>query len=210
MRISLGLAIGACTVALLAAVDSARATNGAWFLTLESAVGRSTLTYGTARHPFTLDSITVFRHSIASGRSFGDHMAGAVEVSWVQRGATDLVLTIFRPEGHGRSVSFERTYLDVGFPVSCRLRRARAFLAVGLSPRLSFLVGTKSSSLQAKYDKGPLVGVDPYITVGYRAVHVTTRYLFDLVQAHETSYSPSRLRIADKVFFIGLGCDIAL
>jgi hypothetical protein len=209
MRIRFALAIGGCLVALMTVCGSARAADGAWFLTLESGMGRGNLTYEIPGHPVTLDSKTVLRHSLAVGRSYGDHVVGSVAVSWVERGATDRVLTVFRPEG-GRTLSFERTYLDFGVPVSYRLRRASAYVGFGLSPRLSFLVGTKRSPVEAKYNKGPLVGLDPDITVGYRAVHVTARYLVDLVSAHDTSSSSSKVRIADKVFFIGLGYDIAL
>ena len=210
MRLEFPLALAACMVTLLTGLGPARAEAGGYVLTLESAVGRSSVSYEYSRHSYKLGSKSVLRQSAAIGRAYGDHVVGSVEASWVQRGATTHVRTIFRPDGEGRALSFERTYLDVGLPVSYRVHRAQAFLGGGLSPRLSFLIGTKSSPLHADYDKGPLFGVDPFITAGYGIVHLTARYLFDLVSAQLISTTASKVKVSDRVCFVGLGCDLPL
>jgi hypothetical protein len=209
VRVRFVLAVSVCATALLVAHGSAQASGGAWFLTLESGLGRSNLSYQAIGRSVDLDPRTVLRESIAITRIYGDGVVGSIEVSWVERGATDRIRTVFRPND-GRILSFERSYVDIGVPVSYRVGHGRGYAGLGLSPRLSFLAVAEDPFSLGMYDRRPLVGLDPSITAGYRSVHLTTRYLVDLTSPRDTSYSSSGVKITDKVFFIGLGCDIAL
>jgi hypothetical protein len=192
---------------LVLASPEARANS--WFISADGCIGRANETIENSLGSFHFESIGVLRGALGCGYALENGLTGCFELAWSERGSGHTARTVFSPDPK-EYYQLDRSYLDVSIPWSYRLKRGSSFAGVGVSPRLSFLLDEPDIGYSGMTINRVIPGADPFFIIGYRVVHLTARYVFDLGPSYEATNSAQKAEVSDKVFFIGAGVELPI
>src|SRR5512140_2554742 len=163
---------------------STPARAGDFYIGADGSIGSANQTIDNSLMSFEYEAISAARASVSCGHFFSRHISGAFEAAWSQRGGGYTRTTVYRPDGDG-FVRIDRTYLDISTPWSYRDHSGHFFMGAGASPRMSFLLKKPNPGCSPLASNAPILGTDPFAFVGYGAVHLSARYVFDFEPSYE-------------------------